>query len=706
MATRSPTNHCGEEETIMRLKHVLIGLAGLVVVVVGGAAIAIYSIDFNAYRTTVADQVKQATGRDLKIAGDVKVGISLTPTVAVDDVTFANASWGSRPEMATVKRFEAEMELLPLLSGDIRVKRVVLKGADILLETDAKGQGNWTFGQAGAAQPATPSAGGPGKLPVVNKISFEDVTITYKNGVTKKTQTVALQKFSAESADAASPIALEIVANLNGNPVSATGIIGALSGIVANQPLPIDLKGEGGGATVAVKGTIAKPAAGKGIALALTAEGKSLADLTPLAGSPLPPLGPYSLSGNLSDAEGGYKIAGLQLKMGGSDVAGDASIAMSGARPKIVATLSSSLLDAKDFGVKSAPPADAAPAGQKGGDGRVFSDAPLPFALLKAVDAKIGFTGQKVIRDPAILDGVAVDLDLAGGKLTIAKMDAGITGGRLGISGVVDGGAAQPAVALKLTSRGIEAGTLMQTFGQSAVLSGGKLDMDLDVKGQGQSVRQIMADLSGNTNLQMGEGKINNRFAKIMLSDLFKLISTGGSADSSNLNCLVSKFDIAKGLATSRALVVDTDGATIVGSGKVMLDSEKLDMHLDPTAKQTNLVNLAIPVKVGGTLASPNVIPDPAALAKSATGALAGVAGNGGNGAGAFTGLLTGNTNSGGAAKPAGASGCGTVAAATPAAPAAAQPAAPSSPADQLLQDTQKNKGGDVGKTLKGLLGN
>src|SRR5215470_2878942 len=157
----------------MRLKHVLIGLAGLVVVVVGGAAIAIYSIDFNAYRATVADQVKQATGRDLKIAGDLKVGISLTPTVAVDDVTFANAAWGSRPAMATVKRFEAEMELLPLISGDIRVKRVVLKGADILLETDAKGQGNWAFGQAGgtAAQPAATPTGGAGKLPVVNKIS-------------------------------------------------------------------------------------------------------------------------------------------------------------------------------------------------------------------------------------------------------------------------------------------------------------------------------------------------------------------------------------------------------------------------------------------------------------------------------------------------------------------------------------------------------
>src|SRR5215470_12644084 len=423
----------------MRLKHVLIGLGGLVVVVVGGAVVAIQSIDFNQYRSVIAVLVKQATGRDLKIAGELKVGLSLTPTLAVDDVTFANASWGSRPAMATVKRFEAEMALLPLISGDVRVKRIVLKGADILLETDAKGQGNWSFGQAGAAaQPSTTSAGGAGKLPVVNKIAFEDVTITYKDGVAKKTQTVALQKFSAESADAASPIALEIVADLNGNPLSATGTVGALSGILGNQPLPIDLKAQGGGATVAAKGTIAKPAAGKGIAIALTAEGKSLADLTPLAGSPLPPLGPYSFSSNLSDADGGYKVAGLQLKMGGSDIAGDAAITLGGGKPKIVANLSSSLVDAKDFGLKPAPDANAAPAASAGGgDGRVFPDNPLPFALLKAVDAKIAFTGQKVIRDPATLDGVAADVDLAGGKLAITKLDAGITGGRLGISAFV-----------------------------------------------------------------------------------------------------------------------------------------------------------------------------------------------------------------------------------------------------------------------------
>jgi AsmA family protein len=246
----------------------------------------------------------------------------------------------------------------------------------------------------------------------------------------------------------------------------------------------------------------------------------------------------------------------------------------------------------------------------------------------------------------------------------------------------------------------------MNTLGQSAILSGGKMDTDIDVKGAGNSVRQIMAGLNGKFGMQMGSGRINNRFARIVLSDLFQLISTG-SADSSNLNCFVTKFDIAKGVATSKALAMDTNGATIHGSGKINLGSEKLDMKLDPSAKQTNLVRLAIPVNVRGTLASPSVTPDPAGLVKGATGALAGTA-EGGDTVGALAGLVTGAAG-GGTAQPAPASGsgCGAVAAAAPAATTEpAQPAAATtSPTDQLIQQgTEKTKEG-VGDALKGLLG-
>src|SRR5512143_69887 len=135
----------------MRFKYVLIGLVVLVVAVVVAGIAILKSQDFNQYKGLIAEKVKEATGRDLTLAGDVDLVISWNPALAVNDVTFSNASWGSRPELIKMKRLEAEVRLIPLLSGNVEVNRIVLKGADILLETNDKGQGNWVF------TPATPS---------------------------------------------------------------------------------------------------------------------------------------------------------------------------------------------------------------------------------------------------------------------------------------------------------------------------------------------------------------------------------------------------------------------------------------------------------------------------------------------------------------------------------------------------------------------
>src|SRR5262245_51027915 len=124
-------------------------LTGLVILVVGAAA-AIFaivnSIDFNAYKDTVAQQVKAATGRDVVLAGDIKLAVSLTPRLEIDQVSFRNADWGSEPAMVKLDKLEADVDLIPLLSSQVRIKRLHLIGADILLETDGKGQGNWVMG--------------------------------------------------------------------------------------------------------------------------------------------------------------------------------------------------------------------------------------------------------------------------------------------------------------------------------------------------------------------------------------------------------------------------------------------------------------------------------------------------------------------------------------------------------------------------------
>jgi uncharacterized protein involved in outer membrane biogenesis len=706
----------------MRVKHLLIGLAVLVVAVVVAGIAILKSQDFNQYKGLIADKVKAATGRDLTLAGDVELVISWSPALAVNDVTFANASWGSRPELVKLKRLEAEVRLIPLLSGNVEVNRIVLKGADILLETNDKGQGNWVFSTPAASSTATTtttttsSSGGPTALPVVHSIKIEDSQVLWTDGVTKQTKTIVIKSFTAKADSASSPIEIALDGSYNDNPITAKGTIGAVGALLANQAFPIDVTAEAGGAKIALKGAAAKPMTAEGIAAALSVEGNSLADLNAISGATLPPLGPYSLSGNLSNPSGVYKVEQLQLKMGSSSMTGDASVAMGGKKPNITANLAAAVIDLKDFGVK---PAEGGGAGSgttsssgAANDGRVFPADPLPFDGLGAVDAAIHLTAQKFIKDPVTLENLALDMALQASKLTIKNFQSGLGGGEFAISAVIDGAKTPAPVAIKINAKQVEVGTLLQTLSISDVLQGGKADLDLDVAGAGNSVREIMAGLNGNTNFTMGEGHINNRFAKILLSDLFQLIATGGSGDSSNLNCFVSKFDIKKGLATSTGLVLDTNGASIVGSGDINLATEKLKLHLDPRAKQTNLANLAIPVNIGGTMANPSVTPDAAALAQGIAGAAVGAATTGGDVLGALAGVTgsggTGTTTTTTATTSSGGGNPCVVAlsggsGSTSSTGTTAAPAAPASTGDQLLKDAGKTLQ-DTGNALKSLL--
>ncbi|MDA0991738.1 MAG: hypothetical protein O3A51_13430, partial [Verrucomicrobia bacterium] len=52
----------------------------------------------------------------------------------------------------------------------------------------------------------------------------------------------------------------------------------------------------------------------------------------------------------------------------------------------------------------------------------------------------------------------------------------------------------------------------------------------------------------------------------------------------------------------------------------------EIDFRIVPTAKKISLVNLIVPLRIGGSLASPEIYPDPASVAKSAVGVAAGIA--------------------------------------------------------------------------------
>src|SRR5262245_8361195 len=227
----------GEREHEMRrLKWVLTGIAVLLVAVVIAVIAVLKSLDLNQYRGLIAQQIESATGRKVVIGGPIDLELSLSPALALSKVSLANAPWGREREMVSVKRFEAKVALLPLLSRTVRIDRVVLEGASILLETDANGVGNWVFTPAGTAPQAgapsstqpkpstttpapapttTTEGGGTITLPTFNDVSVKDSVLTYRDGRSGKVTTVQIRKLQLMAPSTTSPMQIDLDGRYN-----------------------------------------------------------------------------------------------------------------------------------------------------------------------------------------------------------------------------------------------------------------------------------------------------------------------------------------------------------------------------------------------------------------------------------------------------------------------------------------------------------
>jgi AsmA protein len=324
----------------MRLRSVLIAAGVVIGLPVIGLGIFAATFDANAYKPRIAAVVKDATGRELALNGPIGLKLGLSPTLRVEDVAFANAPWGSRPQMATLQALEVEVAVLPLISGRVQVNRIVLVRPDILLETDAQGRGNWEMAAAPApapgAPPASPGAGQPpspgappqqgaGREIAIKAVSITDGTVAFRDGRTRQTTTLALPRFTARADSETSPLSLDLAAALNGNEVTLAGTVGPVARLIGPGgagPWPVDLTATAAGARAAIRGSIAEPRSAKGYDLAVQATVPDLARLAPfLPNVELPPARNIEFSVQAADRGRTLpEISALTVKAGESDL--------------------------------------------------------------------------------------------------------------------------------------------------------------------------------------------------------------------------------------------------------------------------------------------------------------------------------------------------------------------------------------------------
>jgi uncharacterized protein involved in outer membrane biogenesis len=336
----------------MRLRTILLSLLALVVLALGGAFAALMSIDFSKYRGTIEQKATEATGRKFKIGSDFQIKLGLSPSLVANDVEFANASWGSRPQMVVVKQFEVQINLLPLVFGTISVAHLKLIDADILLETDAKGVGNWEFLQSAAAQAASvqgtgappPSATAPPKpasgsdihLPEIHDLYIEGVLLQFHDGQTKETRRFSLGHLALSEDGPAAPLNIDINGTYNDFYAEIGGSFGSLAALgTKGTPLPVDITAKLGATdtTLRIQGKFAQPLEARGYDLHVTAATNEMAQFADFSRDAhfgafaLPKIGPLKADLHIVDAgaanaaTGGVpSLAEAQLDAGRADL--------------------------------------------------------------------------------------------------------------------------------------------------------------------------------------------------------------------------------------------------------------------------------------------------------------------------------------------------------------------------------------------------
>ncbi len=289
--------------------RILKWVAAFVVLLVAGAVIAVLTVDVNRFKPQIVAAAENATGRKLDIAQDMK--LSLWPLgIGVKQVSFANASWGSRPQMATVGEFTAQVDLMALIGGQVKVDSLVLNDVDLLLEKDRQGRANWDFaGQKPApqqqpqsqspAQPAPHQSGGT-VIPAVQNVSLKNVRLAYRDAQAGSQNNVVLSELTVKQASGGL-LAVKLAADVDGKAVTADGTLGSLGDLMSgSRPWPVKMTATLPGAKAGIEGSIAQPMQGKGLALKLTVDAPDLSKVAALAGASAPAV-PLTLQADVKD---------------------------------------------------------------------------------------------------------------------------------------------------------------------------------------------------------------------------------------------------------------------------------------------------------------------------------------------------------------------------------------------------------------------
>lgn len=592
----------------------IVAVALIVLVIAIGAVIAIV-VNPNDYKDEIVQAVKERTGRDLTIGGDIK--LSLFPWLGVElpAVELSNApGFGAQP-FARVQAAGVKVKLLPLLNKKLEVNKLSLDGLVLNLAKNRAGHGNWE-GLGGPDKPATTEEKGKGAGLAgfsIGGIAVRDSELHWDDQASGasyhvrklalttgalapgKTADVALG-FDLESGQpkVATPVSLRM--QLAFDPATQDLNVPALTLEFAGLSLNAKLRGQKVLDAAVLDGELHIKAFNLRALLEKLNMPYAAADKDALTQVALD--APFHFSGQR------MALKELKVTLDRSELKGSFEL-RDFARPayRFDLGLNELVLDRYLSSAKAAtptPPA-ATSAPPPAGD--------VPRAALQhlTIDGKLHV--QTLSAFGVKSSDVSVTINAQDGVLRLSPLQAKLYDGRYEGAISYDSRPAAPLLNTTDTLTGVQLGPLLKDAGVYDKFSG-KANLTAKLGGRGLNAAEIKASLNGDAVIRIQDGKIEGVDLRKIVNETRALADqlrgkparvTPQSSDSTEFSQLNATVQVANGVATNNDLKLEGPLLSAAGKGKADLAKERMDYGLKVTvAEDPAKKGVTVPLQISG----------------------------------------------------------------------------------------------------------
>ncbi|EJR0356113.1 outer membrane assembly protein AsmA [Klebsiella quasipneumoniae] len=537
------------------MRRILTTLMILLAVIVAGLTSLVLLVNPNDFRAYMVHEVAERSGYQLELDGPLRWHV--WPQLSILSGRMTLTARGAEEPVIRADNMRLDVALLPLLSHQLQVKQVMLKGAVIQLTPK-------TEAVRDSAAPVVPH---DNTLP----LAPEDRGWSYDVRQLQVADSVLF--FQHENGEQVTVRDIRLQMEQDENHRATVDFSGRVNRDQRDLALNFSATVQGGDYPHSLKADFSQLS-------------------WQLRGAELPPdgiNGQGSLQASWQEDSKTLRFDNLNLMASGSTLTGNGSVVL-GERPDWSLDLHATTLNLDSLLASSSPATDSSASQQGQSQTRPLRPVIADSDEREDYQSLRGFTGRMALSADQLqwrgLNFTHVQSEISNkqGLLTVSKMQGSLDGGQLSLPGTLDARGDTPQATFQPALQNVEIGSLIKAFNYSLSLTG-KLSLTGEFSGARIDADDFRRRWQGQAQIQMTDTRTEGlNFQQLVQQAVERSTNVRAQENYDNatrLDAVSSQLTLDNGLVTLNRVQGQSNVMAMTGEGQLDLQKENCDMRFN-----------------------------------------------------------------------------------------------------------------------------